>query len=251
MTKQPIYFEPAQYKQINDQGIILHYVALQHNENIALHKLYQNLNINMPNNIQKSATKRQCEFLIGRIAAKYSLSHLNYRQDFTIYKGKGGEPLWPEHIIGSISHAMYNSTSGVAIAYTTRDKRKIVGLDIEIKNHNGVFLSNKLTLNQFLNKLEIKYVKDFITQESHIYLLLFSAKESLIKAIYQRYLFFVRFRDIQCLHINLQYNFILFDIACLERQEKFMVNFIHLEQEIITYCIDDDTVAETAAAQLI
>lgn len=93
-----------QYEKLTAFGIDIHKVQLSQIKEIPqLDHIYQELNIFFPPNIKSSRFIRQLEFLTGRLAAKYALQSFNL-QDSIVYQGRHGEPLWPEGVMGGISH---------------------------------------------------------------------------------------------------------------------------------------------------
>lgn len=115
--------------------------------------------------------KRKADHLAGRIAAAHALP------DHTVPAiGPSGEPLWPDGISGSITH------SGTqAMAVVVRDRHALIGIDCET----------------ILPENEAREIKDGIidAQEERVLshsgypfalalTLVFSAKESLFKALF-------------------------------------------------------------------
>lgn len=121
--------------------------------------------------LANAGRKRKADHLAGRIAAAHALS------DHTVPGiGPSGEPLWPDGFSGSITH------SGTqAMAVVTRDPPAIIGIDCET----------------ILPENEAREIKDGIidAQEESVLshsgypfalalTLVFSAKESLFKALF-------------------------------------------------------------------
>ncbi|MEO0438046.1 MAG: hypothetical protein AAF098_14175, partial [Pseudomonadota bacterium] len=58
-----------------------------------------------PREIEGSIRARQTEFFYGRLAAQRALTCLESdSSDQSVRYGASGEPLWPEGLMGSISH---------------------------------------------------------------------------------------------------------------------------------------------------
>lgn len=76
--------------------------------------------------IRNSVTKRVQEFTAGRTCARIALGRLGY-EDVTIPVGKRRQPVWPEGIAGSISHAGNHCIAAVC----TRNHFTSLGVDIE------------------------------------------------------------------------------------------------------------------------
>ncbi|MGQ4695095.1 enterobactin synthase subunit EntD [Enterobacter asburiae] len=123
--------------------------------------------------LSHAGRKRKADHLAGRIAAAYAL---NERTIPGI--GPSGEPLWPDGMSGSITH------SGTqAMAVVIRERQALIGIDCE-----GILPEN-----------EAREIKDGIidAQEEPVLshsgypfplalTLVFSAKESLFKALFPR-----------------------------------------------------------------
>jgi len=177
----------------------------------------QNQNIAQGKN---SLTTNQISFLVGRIAMRTAIHHLEQKKDDSslrmsttkinklppILKEKDtGRPLVPNDFIGSISH---KDDIGVALISTKSDDDMMIGVDIE-----KTYKSSKRKTNiakRVLTPNEIQYISDSLlnsegsnddtattieAQESDQVLLRFSFKESLYKAIHPFVKRYVGFRE--------------------------------------------------------
>ena len=72
------------------------------------------------------ANKREIELATGRSAAKQALAGVGV-EGFIVLKGDKGEPLWPDGIVGSISH-----TQGVCIA-SVSNADELLGLGVDVE----------------------------------------------------------------------------------------------------------------------
>jgi 4'-phosphopantetheinyl transferase EntD len=131
-----------------------------------------------PPSIAHSVPKRQAEFFHGRMAARYALAHFG-QAGATVGTGQSREPLWPEGIIGSISH---NQRYAAAIALDARTHGAI-GIDLETvipAQMRDTLLATAVTPG------ELDYL---LRLTSHLPLellltIVFSAKESFYKAAF-------------------------------------------------------------------
>lgn len=129
----------------------------------------------------QASVKRRAEFVLGRKAAHAALSGVDRQKEwgnFSILKGTRGEPLWPEGITGSISHS-----DGIACAVVARAQDTIgVGLDLQRKRESR----RRDLLKVICTKREIEWINSAADAEEREVrqLLIFSAKESLYKALY-------------------------------------------------------------------
>ena len=126
--------------------------------------------------LSHAGRKRKAEHLAGRIAAAHARGAIHERAIPGI--GPSGEPLWPDGISGSITH------SGTqAMAVVVRERQALIGIDCEA----------------ILPENEAREIKDGIidVQEEPVLsrsgypfalalTLVFSAKESLFKALFPR-----------------------------------------------------------------
>jgi enterobactin synthetase component D len=125
---------------------------------------------------ERAVDKRRSEFLLGREAAHRALEQLGRSVRTPILKGKHREPLWPEGFCGSITHA--GDLAAAAAAPLTQIVS--LGLDIEqILPDRGT--SVRAVIGSADECAWIEEQPDLINFRS---LLLFSAKESLYKAIF-------------------------------------------------------------------
>ncbi len=224
------------YEKLTAFGVEIHKVQLRHLKDRAkLDHLYRELNIFLPPKIERSRFIRQFEFLAGRLAAKYALQSLNL-QDFVVHQGRHGEPLWPEGVMGGISH-VGSKKSCYAIAYARNNtpKEKIFGIDIESQKHDVFFQKKDEFYDVFLNKNEQAEIEKLLKDQAYLYLIIFSAKESVLKAFYLKYKQIVDFKSIK--FKALAGDFLYFHVMqqpLLQRNLEVKVHFFHTDDEIIT-----------------
>lgn len=236
--------------------IIIHQINLLDIDAQKIYNLYNKYNIFLPKHVTKASIKRKCEFFLGRLAAKYALNDLGNYSSFIIERGKQGEPLWPDQITGSISHSMLDCTQGIAIAATSRLNKNMndlkelskiynqtaslsgqfLGIDIEIKKNSEIFDRNPSILTNIFSFQEIKLISPFLKQRPVLHLIIFSAKESLIKVVYNKYKKIISFDTMHCINICEQTQTFMFYIPQISNNEKFLVNYIELDYQILTYC---------------
>ena len=125
-----------------------------------------------------SNSKRREQFLMGRAAAHLALKSLT-RSDterYSIGRGGAGEPLWPEGIVGSISH-----TDGAGVA-VVGPKTEFEGLGIDIERTTRTISEG--ALKKIALPAERVWITDDPKQQKLRALQLFCAKESIYKAYY-------------------------------------------------------------------
>ncbi|ODA30494.1 hypothetical protein A8L45_20065 [Veronia pacifica] len=152
------------------------------------------LNIALPDNISRSVNKRKAEFLAGRYLAKLALSQLN-RPEADIPSGDNRAPIWPVGIAGSISH---HKTKAVCALTPAHSPEQGIGIDTEL------FVCEKTIdalLKTAVNRQEVEELAKAGLTEIAGLTAVFSAKESLFKALFpqvQRYFDFLDVRLVAC-----------------------------------------------------
>jgi len=138
--------------------------------------------------IQNAVLKRQQEFIAGRILARRAWKGLGF-PDHVLLADDQRCPIWPEGIVGSISHSDYYCGAVVGASSSYRS----IGFDIEqIAAMNFSLWPIFCTHNEqrMLHKLPA------LKQQEQA-ALIFSAKESIYKCHFQIHRFVFRFHDIE------------------------------------------------------
>lgn len=128
-----------------------------------------------PSDIASSVPKRQAEYFFGRLAARSALAPLGYAR-FEVYTGSMREPVWPEGVVGSISHSCCRA---VAVA-TSKQGLCGIGLDIEGPLDAAELEALRDTV---IDDTELALIAFAPMHESTALRIVFSAKESLFKAV--------------------------------------------------------------------
>jgi 4'-phosphopantetheinyl transferase EntD len=156
-------------------------------------QLFSAHNIQQPEQLSEWVTKRQAQFLAGRIAARNALQAINSKQENTVINigiGTHREPLWPKNIMGSISH-----DGDIAIATAAQQNRGGIGLDIQtVFNQQETQQYRKLILSQSDQTFFQKGNSGM--SESQLMTLIFSAKESFFKAVFDHVKEYFDFNDV-------------------------------------------------------
>jgi 4'-phosphopantetheinyl transferase EntD len=122
-----------------------------------------------------AAQKRKSEFALGRAAARRALAELGLRESGPVLRGEGRDPLWPEGFVGSITHCGSWAIAVVA----KRENVKTVGIDLEDVDR----VPTEEIAYLVCNEIERRWV--FGGEDAQLRLaMLFSAKESIYKALY-------------------------------------------------------------------
>lgn len=146
-------------------------------------RLYQEttadrLGIILPSTLNRAVQKRKAEFIAGRYCAQTALAQLDNKLDAVIEIGANREPLWPEGVIGSITHT--ESYASALVAH--RNKVRAIGIDSEAWIRPGSLDNDS---RHILTRTEgyADFERLFETP-LHYLTLIFSAKESLFKCLF-------------------------------------------------------------------
>lgn len=160
-----------------DKCPALHIVQCKFDLNYYHSELFHSFGITLPDSISNSVLKRQAEFLAGRVCANYAMRQLGKEAVITI--GKSREPVWPNELIGTITH---DNDSALCAVMERTTELSLIGIDRE----KWIASSDALALYpQILQPQE----KQLLEQESDLpfnklLTLCFSAKESIFKAYF-------------------------------------------------------------------
>ncbi|MBQ4859997.1 4'-phosphopantetheinyl transferase superfamily protein [Pseudoalteromonas sp. MMG007] len=141
--------------------------------------LFQEYAIVQNINLDQAVIKRKAEYLAGRYCAKQALKqHFGENQAICdIPSGKHREPIWPTGVLGSITHT--NTYALCAIGDI--ESLNGIGIDMEeiLETNNAKELAQQIHDQQELKLLTLNNIPiNFSTT------LIFSAKESIFKALY-------------------------------------------------------------------
>lgn len=138
----------------------------------------------LPASLQGAAPKRLGEFLAGRLAAREALCPFGLAGS-TVAIGSAREPLWPAGVEGSISHSQL-AGQGVALC-GVRPAQGGMGLDLEawLEADQAAQLWPGIVDEDEWGRLEAGAGAVGLDRAQGL-TLVFSAKESLFKALYPR-----------------------------------------------------------------
>ncbi|ROS01648.1 4'-phosphopantetheinyl transferase EntD [Sinobacterium caligoides] len=130
----------------------------------------------LPDTLMTASTKRQAAYFAGRYAAMLALRRM-IGGKVTVGRGVDGEPLWPEAVVGSITH----TNESAYCAVSGNQHYQAIGIDMEpyIDAKTAAELHPRI-----LSKKESDYVNCIDAPFEHLLTLVFSAKESLYKALF-------------------------------------------------------------------
>lgn len=177
--------------------------------------IYNKFNKWLPSDLSGAVESRKKEYITGRFCA-FMAAELLGVELISLDRGPSREPIWPESLVGSISH-----TDGIALAVVGLKKaHKSVGIDIEGIINSGRFQTIErmvLTDNDksFLELLDIEPA-----QLGKIYTIIFSAKEALFKLIYPLCQCYFDFREADIVDLNFEKGIIALEVTSERPQMK-------------------------------
>lgn len=132
-----------------------------------------------------ACTRKKIEFELGRAAAHLAMQRIGHQHSVRVLRGEGGEPLWPDGIVGSITHCYPWS-----VAVAAHAANLAIGIDLEsVKRIHGPDISYLICRNS-----ELAWVQSGNGNFHERLAMIFSAKEALYKALYplcRRYIDFM------------------------------------------------------------
>ncbi len=148
-------------------------------------------NIKVPSEIERFHPERKKEYLLGRYCAYQAHLKLMGSELLSLNSNADRSPDWPEHLVGSISH----NHEYVCCALAEKKYLKGLGIDIEELGRTKIELARYIT-----NAQDLKYHPSF--SETELLTIIFSAKESLFKALYPEVKIFFGFDSAYVSEIN-------------------------------------------------
>jgi len=137
---------------------------------------FSDFGITFPTKLSGAVVKRQAEYLAGRVCAKNALLTFGVN-DFQITSAENRAPIWPKNMCGSITH-----TQNIAAAAVTNNPNVSgLGIDIECvmeEEQEKELCSYIITPNEKSTFLKLSKLS------SNPLTIIFSAKESIYKALY-------------------------------------------------------------------
>lgn len=188
--------------------------------------------IELPSHLLQAIAKRRLDYLAGRHCAKLALNQLGFSQPVSIPSGSNRAPQWPAGFLGAITH-----TKGYAAAIVGLKSHWLgLGLDAEIivDESKPPLVRHVCRPGEFEN---LKMKGNFPDQ--FLFTLIFSAKESLFKALYPAVQTYFGFQSAQLQEIDQDAGGFVIELAHeihedLPAWKPFRGSFIILKDKIIT-----------------
>ena len=194
--------------------------------------LFKVFDVDMPPSIRRAVVKRQAEFLAGRILAIKLLKQCGVTIK-TLGIGSMREPVWPVENVGSISHTQ----DYVMVMVVPRNDISVIGCDVENVISEE---TRKEIADTVLHPQEYQLLSNDLLSKEQLFTLIFSAKESLYKALYPQVKVFFDFHAAKVITIDSD-NKILYIILTqtlskhFKEGKLFQIHFEVLNKNIITY----------------
>jgi enterobactin synthetase component D len=116
---------------------------------------------------------RKNEFILSRVCAHLSIYELTNELQYDFFKNEDRSPRWPLHLVGSLSHNQLGLATAISF------KKDLLGVGIDLETRKRV---NSKIASHIMTPYDLKSYASWA--EADLYSLIFSAKESLFKAIY-------------------------------------------------------------------
>lgn len=141
-------------------------------------ELYSQFNIAYPESINRAVNKRQAEYLAGRYCAQQALAKHGF-SSCAISSGRHRNPIWPPKITGSITHTANTALAAVGC----NNDFGYIGIDTENILSCSVAQEVSPTI---INEIERRRLESWPMPFEKALTFVFSAKESLFKALYPK-----------------------------------------------------------------
>jgi enterobactin synthetase component D len=146
--------------------------------------------IDLPQRLQRAVATRQLQYRAGRHCALEALRILTGGRVFEVPRcGEGGEPIWPEGFVGSVTHTAKFAAAAVALV----DDAGAVGIDSEeiVSTESAQAIATVVA-----SRAEIAVARAAVGDLCIAQTLVFSAKEAIFKCLYPRVGRFFDFDDV-------------------------------------------------------
>ena len=164
--------------------------------------------------LHKYGDKRTVDFCLGRACAREILIKIGFER-FPVLIGDDRQPLWPDKLVGSISHTDQFALCVIA------EKRELssIGVDIErINNESFDLYSMVASVEEMQN---IGGDTHTVHQQcTYLAKLLFSAKEAVYKCQFPLYRRWLDFKDVT---LNLDFTNKTFDTVVIDKDRPISI----------------------------
>jgi enterobactin synthetase component D len=180
--------------------------------------------------------KRKAEFLAGRFCAQQALNRLGL-SPLPIPIGQHRAPMWPAGVCGAITHHQ-DPQQATALCAVSRDA---IGVGIDLESTFDAAQAATLAPN-IINQTEQALIMRLGLSDAFATWLtfIFSAKETLFKALYPLVGFYFDFLDVELSRINLHQQYMVLSLkqdltATLTRGRHFVVHYQRVNSQVLTH----------------
>ncbi|AUG55735.1 4'-phosphopantetheinyl transferase family protein [Thalassospira marina] len=187
------------------------------------------LQIELPAQLARAVPKRKNEFLAGRLCCARALCDLGCNE-ISVPMGQYREPIWPQGIVGAISH---DADIACAIVAKQSDYRGI-GIDMEkmICQDNARRLFSQIATDTE----QILLLSRFSQRVACT--VLFSAKEAVYKALFPVVDRFIDFKEARCVALERNLLSFVFTAEDLQSLTHYLqVSYEISETRVLTLCL--------------
>jgi enterobactin synthetase component D len=159
--------------------------------------------VRIPEDLKRAVPSRQIEFLAARFCCREALLALDPEQiSGEVGRSPNRAPIWPDGIVGSITHSGGLASVALATVSTCRS----IGIDTEIVFSTRVSdeIGDQIAAPDELSLLE----RDAARTHALAVTLAFSAKESLFKCLYPSVRRFFGFREVSVIAVATRANYV-------------------------------------------
>lgn len=196
---------------------------------------FSHASIACPEPVARSVQKRRAEFFYGRLCARFALHNIGV-SSAQVDIGPNREPCWPQQVVGSITH------SDVLAAGAVVSSDVCAGLGIDLAERIGRAASEEL-IGIVVSPREYKYLCTLSAcQDVDVCAtLVFSAKESFFKAVFNQVQQYFDFDAIEVLDLDFAASTMQFEVqqtlcAGIIAGRRFRIPFVLLGKHVLTVC---------------
>jgi enterobactin synthetase component D len=147
------------------------------------------LGVSLPERLADAVVKRKVEFLAGRFCARLAMAQLGQPEAGEIAIGEKRQPLWPEGLIGSITHSKGFASAVVA------SSDNIIGIGIDSEQLIAEKTAANVSSHILVDSESYEANRQLVDSPREYLTLIFSAKESIFKCLYPQVGQYFDFRD--------------------------------------------------------
>lgn len=200
--------------------------------------LFKHYDINFPPQLTSTVSHRKAEYLAGRIAANHAMAALGM-PPANISIGRHRRPVWPSGVAGAITHHRGQVYCMLAKQLVDSPSRLRPGIDYEsfIPAQDLELLATSI-----VNPAELALITTHFQHPEQGLSVVFSAKESLFKALYPEVGRYFDFLDVNVSNINISCRELELSLLCdltrhLQRGCSFKVYWQTIDNSVLTWIL--------------